>query len=140
CVHGHSLVLHLVETEGKHGDVVQLRVPAAVGLETGDEALGLLGQWTLGMTAPQDDEAPAAEAEAMLAAGVVEEAVGAQVAGPARRQLDILIGVLALALVGQGAASALVFAHLVAVAGVQGDLRPGEAQAPGAAVDPYQAG
>src|SRR5574344_1953799 len=106
----------LVEAERKNGDVVALRLAALVGLQAGDEQFGLLAQRAAGMAAQQFDEARVAEAETVLAAGLVEETVGTQVEGPARLHAHLLVVVLALALVAQRAAATLEFLHLLAVA------------------------
>lgn len=92
------------------------------------------------MVAEHVGEAPAAEAEAVFAAGLVEETVGAQVEGPARRQRYLDVAVVATALVADRPARALEFLDLLAVAGVQRDLRPGEGQLAAPAVDPDQPG
>lgn len=109
----------LVESEGQDGDVVALRVLALVLGERRHEGLGLLGERLPRVVAEHVGEAPAAEAEAVFAAGLVEETVGAQVEGPARRQRYLDVAVVATALVAYRPARALEFLDLLAVAGVQ---------------------
>ncbi len=69
--------------------------------------LGLLGERLPRVVAEHVGEAPAAEAEAVFAAGLVEETVGAQVEGPARRQRYLDVAVVATALVADRPARAL---------------------------------